>query len=179
MLQRWFILACGPVLLGMGCAPSATVEEIQDISRAGLAVVVPASLSIVGEFTRLSDFDNDDAADGLELSVRSVNIFGDPVLAGGSLRVELFAYRPASGEPAGHKVRQWDVALHTADSQRRYWNRVTSLYELRLEAAEGIDPVEKYLVRLTYANPLSERITEDYVLEPPIRAGVAGGGSEM
>ncbi len=84
--------------------------------------------------------------------------------------VELYKFRPASGDSAGEKIEQWNLRLASEKDQRRYWNRVTQMYEIPLllkpEMLAGAIS-DKYLVRVTYNTPLGEHMVADYAFSPP------------
>ncbi len=142
-----------------------------------LSLLMPAKI-IVEPFTGLKSFDDDDQPDGLELILRPVDTFGDPVKIAGALVVELYEFRPASGERKGRKIEQWDVELASKRDQDKYWNRITQMYEVplmlspeALASGQGQD----YVVEVTYNTPLGERMITEYVFEPPLstRRGLA------
>jgi len=156
------------VLVLGGCA-SSSVDMSEPTTRHALRLLMPTQI-IVEPFTRLKSFDDDALPDGLQVVIRPIDSFGDPVKIAGTIMVELYKVRPASGESAGEKVEQWNLRLATDRDQRRYWNRVTQMYEIPLmfrpEMLAGAVS-DKYLVRVTYNTPLGEHMVADYEFSPP------------
>ncbi|MHC4090644.1 MAG: hypothetical protein ACYSUQ_06615 [Planctomycetota bacterium] len=151
----------------IGCAPRA-VDVDDPATRQMLSLLMPARI-IVEPFTGLKSFDDDDQPDGLEVVLRPVDAFQDPVKIAGSLRVELYHFRPASGESKGRKIEQWDVPLSSLRDQETYWNRYTQMYEIPLELdLAAAEPADKYVIEITYNTPLGEHTVTEYVFEPPL-----------
>lgn len=137
---------------------------------------MPQRIGIVEAFTAFKSFDDDDIPDGIELLLQAYDAYGDSVKIAGSLRVELYAYQPASGEPRGRRLLDpWVVRLYDEKDQCRYWNRVTGMYEIPLEfpagavtAAEGSGGSGgKFVLAVTYNTPLDTHLEDEIVLPAP------------
>lgn len=157
------------LLFGLtGCA-SRTVDVDDPASRQMLSLLMPTRI-IVEPFTGLKSFDDDDQPDGLEVVLRPVDAFKDPVKIAGSIRVELYHFQPAAGERKGAKIEQWDIPLISMRDQDTYWNRYTQMYEIPLELdVATAEPADKYVIEVTYNTPLGEHMITEYVFEPPLR----------
>jgi hypothetical protein len=160
------------MLAGCVATPAAKDAAMQ---REMVAMVLPSSIEIVGPFTRVSDFDDKPGPDGIEVVVRAVNPLGNPgVMIVGDVRAELYEFIPASAEHKGRRLEHWDIALRTAEDQRRYWNRLTQMYEFRLGLnLEQLVLAERYVVFLTYNSPLGEHISAEHVMDAS-SASIAG-----
>lgn len=146
------ILAASLAPVGLaGCASQK--EDVSDpATHQSLSLLMPARI-IVEPFTGLKSFDDDARPDGLEVVLRPVDAFGDPVKIAGHLLIELYRFRPASGERKGLKVEQWDIELTSAADQRKYWNHVTQMYEIPLmlgPEALALEPDQKFVIEVTY-----------------------------
>jgi hypothetical protein len=132
-----------------------------------LTLLMPSRIEIVKPFTRLQSFDGDATPDGIEVLLRAVNFLDNPgLMIVGNVRVELFEYVPASANQKGTRVEQWTVDLGSVSQQRRHWNRLTQMYELRLGANPGAVPAAgRFVLAVTYTSPLGEHLTDEYVLE--------------
>ena len=155
---------------GLACAQRRV--DLDDAATAQMLLLLMPDRIIVEPFTGLKSFDDDARPDGLELVLRPVDAFNDPVKIAGALRVELYRFRQASGQRKGAKIEQWDVPLNTPRAQRLYWNHFTQMYEIPLEldlaSAAGAD---KYVLEVTYNTPLGEHMVTEYVFEAPPTSG--------
>ena len=87
-----FAMAAGAVLLGqVGCALT-DVDLGDSATRQMLSLLMPAEI-IVEPFTGLKSFDDDDLPDGIEVVMRPVDAFGDPVKIAGHLIIEVHQFR--------------------------------------------------------------------------------------
>ncbi len=142
-----------------------------------LSLLMPARIEIVQPFTRVKSFDDDATPDGIELLLQGVNVLDNPgLMLAGKVRIELFEHIAGSADPKGRRFEHWDVELATAAEQRRYWNRLTQMYEFRL----GVDllripPGAKYVLLVTYNSPLGEHLTDECVIEHRTPVGAARG----
>ena len=159
------MVLCGP----WGCA-SKRMDLSNPTTHQMLSLLMPAKI-IVEPFTGLKSFDDDDQPDGLEVVLRPVDTFGDPVKIAGTLIVELYQFRPAAGERKGYKIEQWEVELASKRDQDKYWNRITQMYEIPLmlgPEALALGPDHKFVIEVTYNTPLDEHMITEYVFEPPL-----------
>jgi len=154
------------LLLAMaGCKSSPAL--LNDTARQGmLALLMPSRIEIVKPFTRLRSFDSDDTPDGIEVLLRAVNSLDNPgLMIVGTIRVELFKYVPASANQRGERVEQWTVDLGSVQQQRKHWNRLTQMYELRLGVNRAVIPgTGRYVLAVTYTSPLGDHLSDEYVL---------------
>jgi hypothetical protein len=160
------LLACTGVMAAGACSGSrGTLENSEQ--RAMLSMLMPRSVRIVGPFTRLASFDGDESPDGLEVLLRPLDQFDDPVKISGTVRIELYEFAPASGAPKGARiVEPWNIALVTEQDQRTYWNHISQMYEFKLQLnVRAIQPAQKYVIGVTYTTPLGDRMMDDYILE--------------
>ena len=171
-------VVAGAVLFGpLGCA-SQKVDTANPATRQMISLLMPTEI-IVEPFTGLKSFDDADLPDGIEVVMRPVDAFGDPVKIAGVLMVELYQFRPASGERKGRKIEQWDIELASTRDQCRYWNRVTQMYEIPLvlsPEALALGSGGKFVVEVTYNTPLGEHMITEYMFEPPLvtESGLTG-----
>lgn len=171
------LLATLALTLAYGCH-RASPDLTDDAIRAQVDLLMPTAVSIVDPFTRFRSFDDDDRIDGIELLLKPVNSFGDPVNIAGALIIELYEFRQASGDNKGAKLKQWDIALMSEADQRTYWNRTTSMYEFQLQFNPETVPLDrKYVLEVTYNTPLKEHMVDEYLLEVPLsQPSLAGSG---
>ncbi|MEK6676362.1 MAG: hypothetical protein AABZ47_11995 [Planctomycetota bacterium] len=161
------LLAMPVLLIGcmFGCAQKQHVVS-DPAQRQMLSLLMPQRIQIVEPFTRVRSFDDDDSLDGIELLVQAVNALDDPgLMVVGNIRVELYEYLPASGEPRGRLLEHWDVDLSTAKDQKVFWNKMTQMYEFRMAVDPTlIPPAEQYVLGVTYTSPLGEHLTDDCLI---------------
>ncbi len=112
----------------------------------------PRSL-VIGFFTRARNFDEVPGPDGLEVRVQPLDQFGDPTKAVGSYRIELFAYRPRSGEKRGERLGHWFVSVLDAEANRRYYDPVDRSYVFPLLWNREIPAGTPVIVQATYYPP--------------------------
>jgi hypothetical protein len=169
----WLVVLAG--LLPVGCSrPSVDVSD--SATRQQLSLLMPATVNIVGPFTRFRGADDRKHPAEVELLLQPVNAFGDPVNIAGTLIVELYEFRQASGDDKGTKLQQWDIALTTERDQQTYWNRTTSMYEFRLQLGPASPPSSrKFVLQVIYNTPLKEHMIDQYVLEVPLATPVVAG----
>ena len=135
------------------------------------------TIEIVKPFTRVKSFDDDASPDGIELLLQAVNPLGNVgLMIVGVIRVELYEHVKASGIPTGKRLDSWTIDLASEESQRRYWNHVTQMYQLRLTSNHAVVSVaRRYVLVVTYTSPLGEHLTDDCVIERRAISGPLGG----
>jgi len=148
--------------------------DISDTDARGMVeLLMPQRIELVEAFTGFRSFDKDDTPDGIEVLVRALDTFGDPVKIAGTIRFELYSYQQASGEPANRRLCDpWEVTLVTQQDQKRYWNLVTGMYEVPLEFPPGfatkVPPAErKFVLEATYTTPLGTHMTDQCIITAP------------
>lgn len=163
------------LFLAGGCQTTPSVLD-DDAKRRMLALLMPNRIEIVEPFTRVKSFDDDSTPDGIELLIQAVNSLDNPgLMIAGNVRIELYQHVPASANRTGKRLELWEVQLATKEHQRTYWNQITQMYEFRLEVDPSVIPLdEKYVLQVTYNSPLGEHLTDECILNRPIRAGTFG-----
>jgi hypothetical protein len=151
-----------------GCAQPKVDLENAD-TRQMLALLMPQRVEIVEAFTAFRSLDQGTSLNGIELMLQPVDSFGDPVRIAGLVRAELDAFRRASGEPVGQRLCEpWEIPLTSEPDQRRYWNKVTGMYEIPLKLPADVRlSAEKYVLQVTYNSPLGEHLTDECILALP------------
>lgn len=155
----------GPAL--SGCAVQKPLPE-DEARRNMIGLLMPERIQIVEPFTRVHAVDDEGRPTSVELFVQGINRLDDPgLMIAGHVRVELYEFQPASGQPRGKLLEHWNIDLSNVKQQRLFWNRITQMYEFRL----GVDPdriprAEKYVLSVTYGSPLGDRLTDECLLSP-------------
>lgn len=171
-------LMVAAVLLS-GCAQRTNLADAD--ARGMVELLMPQRIELVEAFTGFRSFDRDDQPDGIEVLVRALDTFGDPVKIAGTIRFELYSFEQASGESAGRRLcAPWEVTLVTQQDQKRYWNLVTGMYEMPLEfpagfAAEAPAKERKFVLEATYTTPLGTHMTDQCVIAAPVRRPAVAG----
>jgi len=134
--------------------------------QAMLDLLMPKRIEIVEPFTRVRSFDEDLEPDGIEVLIRAVNALDNPgLMIAGTMRIELYEQMPGSADRKGRLLEHWDVDLTTPESQKRFFNQLTQMYELRLGVDVGIVPSGgKFLLLVTYNTPMGEHLSDECVL---------------
>jgi hypothetical protein len=118
-------------------------------------------------FTRIDSFNSDNIPDGIRAFIRPLDIFGDPVKAGGHFYFELWTYVNASGDRKGERIAFWDRTIATPEEVRLYWTRA-QMYEFQLAWTGPIDqlqPDRPYVFTATYRTPWETTIRAECVLD--------------
>lgn len=159
-----------------GCATTPDYTDPKARQKA-LELLMPERIEIVKPFTRVKSFDDDASPDGIELLLQAVNPLGNVgLMIVGVIRVELYEHVQASGIPTGKRLDSWTIDLASEESQRRYWNHVTQMYQLRLKINPAVVSVaRRYVLVVTYTSPLGEHLTDDCVIERRAISGPLGG----
>ncbi len=165
------VLVTGLVLAGGACR-TAQPGSADPVARDRmLEMLMPSKVEIVSPFTRIAPV-VDGGSDGeldlqLELLMRASNALDNPgLMVVGDVRIELYEYRPASGEPRGRQLARWVIPLEQEDDQRTFWNPVTQMYEFRLGLSRDSVPAEdRYVVLVTYNSPLGSHLSDEATID--------------
>jgi hypothetical protein len=132
----------------------------------------PKSL-VIGFFTRSKNFTGaQQGAEGIEVRIQPLDQFGDPTKAVGSYRVEVFEYRPRSGEKRGVRQGHWFVSVLDAESNRKYYDSVDRSYVFPLLWEKPIAAGTSVIVQATYYPPGG--FTEKLFAQRVIKIGAEG-----
>jgi hypothetical protein len=164
-----------------GCAQRADLSDA-DTQRM-VELLMPQRIELVEAFTGFRTFDGGEVPDGIEVLIRALDSFGDPVKIAGTIRFELYTFEQASGERPGRRLGEpWEVTLVSQQDQKRYWNLVTGMYEVPLkfpaefrnEAAAQTASAgagRKFVLEATYTTPLGTHMTDECTITAPRRPG--------
>jgi len=164
----WVMLTMLCVTVGCRYAPDVPNDQA---SRQALSLLMPRRIEIVEAFTAWASFDGKPGIDGIVVNVQPINTMNDPIQASGRMAVELYAFRPASGDAKGNRLERWELLLGTSEDQLRWWNRATQMYEFALEIspqAEKASPGQKFVLLVTHESPLGEHQSAELVLDVPL-----------
>lgn len=167
------------ILTAWSASGCATTPDYTDpkVRQKALELLMPARIEIVKPFTRVKSFDDNASPDGIELLLQAVNPLGNVgLMIVGVIRVELYEHVQASGIPTGKRLDSWTIDLASEESQRRHWNHVTQMYQLRLKInPEVVSLARRYVLVVTYTSPLGDHLTDDCVIERRAISGPLGG----
>jgi hypothetical protein len=124
----------------------------------------PAAMRIHPIFTRVKDWTGDNSPDGIEALIEFQDQFGDPTKASGTVRFELYAFRPYNPDPRGSRIIRWTGSLQTLEQQRAQWNRTSRTYSFRLEH-DRINPRDNYVLSAQFDLSDGGRFFDQIVLE--------------
>jgi len=152
-------------LCGAGCLPTARNTDI-DARYDAVSLAMPSRIEIVAPFTRIKCLSDGNEPDGIEVLLQARNEMGNPgLMVVGTVRIELFEFQPGTADCKGQRLERWNIELRTEADQRRYWNRLTQMYEFRLGVdLSAIPRAGKYVLLGTYLSPFGEHITDELVL---------------
>ncbi|RJP31709.1 MAG: hypothetical protein C4547_15020 [Phycisphaerales bacterium] len=165
------VVALGALLACGACRTTGAPSSDPAARERMLAMLMPSSVEIVSPFTRIAPTSEDEGEGELdlqlELLLRASNALDNPgLMIVGDVRVELFEFRPASGEPKGRQLARWVVPLVEEEDQRTYWNPVTQMYEFRLGLRrESVPAQDQYVVLVTYNSPLGSHLSDEEVID--------------
>lgn len=159
----WCLAVIG--LCGTGCLPAVRSTDI-DARHDAVSLAMPSRIEIVAPFTRIKSLSQGSEPDGIELLFQARNAMGNPgLMVVGTVRIELFEFVPGSADCKGGRLDRWNIELLTEEHQRRYWNRLTQMYEFRLGVdLAAIPRAQKYVLLVTYTSPFGEHMTDELVL---------------
>lgn len=127
MIRWMLIFACA--LLGIGCEPPDSVYR----SSFDQQMFGPASIRIHPTFTQIRGWNNDGKLDGIEVTLEMLDQFGEPTRATGTVRFELYSYRPDLPDPRGPRLAApWTAMLNTTQDQQLRWNSALRAYTFQL-----------------------------------------------
>jgi len=152
----------------VGRAP-AGLEDDQP-AAGWTAMFAPKSL-VIGFFTQSKSFGGPGGAEGLEVRIQPLDQFGDPTKAIGAYRIEVFEYRPRSGEKRGNRLGHWYVTVLDADSTRKYYDSVDRSYVFPLLWDKPIAAGTSVIVQATFYPPDTE---EKLLAQRVIKIGAEG-----
>lgn len=165
--RRWGLLMVGAVLsLGAVCERGAVSETgAGPSSDEVVSYYSPQSLKIL-PFTKPRSFDADAIPDGIGVSVRTLDMSGDPVKAYGTFIFELYAYKPATSDHRGELLQTWTQPVLNPKDQKQYWERVTTTYEFQLSwEGQPLQPQKRYILIASFQAPGSKRLFDEYEFE--------------
>jgi len=161
------VLVGGCTMFGQDDAAAFTAQE------EAVKMLLPERIKIE-PFTCVKSFDRDEIPDGIDVRLRPLDRFGDPIKIVGTLQFELYSYRKASADRKGKQLQFWQVSLRSPKQQRRYWDATSQMYEFPL-LWEGSPPsTDKCVLLVTYQSPWDERLEDEYVLRLPTPTGILG-----
>ena len=163
----------------VSCATTLRTPAANPGDDAMVSLLMPCRIEIVEPFTRVRDFDQDNALDGIELLMQAVNSLDNPGLQiVGKIRIELYEFVEASAQPKGARVDHWAVDLSSVELQQKHWNQLTQMYEFRLEVDPAVLPRKrKFVLAVTYDTPQGVHLTDECVLEYDVRGFSVWGES--
>ncbi len=159
------------------CTSTLQLRGANPGDDAMVSLLMPSRIEIVEPFTRVRDFDQDNALNGIELLMQAVNSLGNTGLQiVGNMRIELYEFVEASAEPKGARIDHWAVDLSSVEMQQKHWNQLTQMYEFRLEVDPAVLPRKrKFVLAVTYDTPQGIHLTDECVLEYDVRGFSARG----
>jgi hypothetical protein len=131
MTRRMLVLA--GVMMVVGCeAPDSVYRSTSDQQMFG-----PASIRIHPTFTQVRDWTGDGKPDGIEATLEMLDQFGEPTRSTGTVRFELFTYRPDLPDYRGPRlVTPWVASLDSTQDQQLRWNSALRAYTFQLHYAD-------------------------------------------
>lgn len=153
-------IACCHTDNGPKCFPDQC-EQVKQLS-----VSVPERICIQ-PFSKIASFNRDNIPDGVQVIVRPIDHYGDPVKAGGLWYFELWTYVEASQERKGERIAFWERMIESHDDIRTYWTR-SQMYQFDLawtEQIEKMKPEHYYVLTATYRTPWNTTLHDERVLE--------------
>lgn len=158
--------ACG-ALACCGCGRGQIEDTAEGPSTDDLvAYYSPRTIKIL-PFTKPRSFDEEDAIpDGIGVSLRALDSSGDPVKAYGTFVFELYGYKNALGGHRGPLIQTWTQPVRDVSDQKKFWERITTMYEFQL-SWEGapIPPQKKYILVASFQAAGSDRLFDEYEFE--------------
>jgi len=125
----------------------------------------PARIQIL-PFTKPRSFDDDLVPDGIAVSLRPLDLTGDPVKAYGTFIFELYAYKPGLSSHHGELVQSWTQPLRGIEDQKQFWERVTATYEFQLSwEGRPIPPQKRYVLVASFQSSGGDRLFDEYEFE--------------
>jgi hypothetical protein len=93
----------------------------------------PASIRIHPTFTQVRDWTGDGKPDGIEATLEVLDQFGEPTRTTGTVRFELFSYRPDLPDYRSPRLATpWIASLNSTQDQQLRWNSALRAYTFQL-----------------------------------------------
>jgi len=104
-----------------------------------------------------------DGPRGLEVRVKALDAYGDPVKAFGDFRFVLYTYRHLDQNPKGQKLVIWDERLLEPKKNQRHWDAISQSYKFFLQWDHEMPPGRRYLLEAFFASPFTDRFFDELV----------------
>lgn len=136
-----------------------------------LELITPRTIEIQPYLTKPHSFDGSGDANGVEVLLATRDALGDEVKCVGTFNFELFAHRPASGDPYGQRFGVWTLSVNTARLLQQYWDRPSKYYKFPLEIDGGPLPPGKYILTAQFVGPAGNKLFDEYTFVHSSSAG--------
>lgn len=163
-----FTAALGAALLALaGCQSDGTAAPTSGPSMAAyFELMQPRQIEIQHYLTRTVTYAGTGDADGLEVILAAKDSFGDPIKCVGTFHFELYARRPASGDPLGQEIAHWNnVQIDSEERIRGYWESLSRFFRFPLKLPGDPLPAGQYILVARLVTPTGAKLTDDYVFE--------------
>jgi len=156
MLLFW-IMSSGCDLSGSEGKPSGASGDF-----------LPHTVQLQPSFTRLGQEPRLETQNRLEVYVRLLDQFGDPLKAAGVFRFELYEFRPLHRDPrgrrlAGNGLQEFDLS-EVARNQKN-WDNITQSYYFQLVKPDLPANWQKFVLSVTFINKSGYRLEDTLLIE--------------
>lgn len=156
------------VLAILGCSHGTARPDGSVAAGRRIDLLLPKTIDIL-PFTRPASFDQDAIPDGIEVVLRPLDAFGDPVKVIGTFRFELYMFRKASADTRGHRLGFWQVDLTDEQAQKKHWDRFPPTYRFRLGWSPELKIERgKYVLEVTYLSPWNQRLSATHIIDAEV-----------
>lgn len=161
--MKWVLLSTLFTAAGLGCEDGGRLLP----TKGGLAshveqiphpidLLLPKKLEI-HPFTQTGAFD--DSPGGIHARIQARDAFDDPTKAFGTMRFELYAFKPQHHGPRGARIGQWEISIAKPDRNLTHWNRHFRSYEFKLGSNVPLVTGRRYVLVATFISPFTPRLS--------------------
>ncbi len=148
-----------------GCTrPNVEVQPDSPEAAAATELMLPKKIEIQRYWTQPVSLAGGTAADGLEVVLAAFDACGDNIKMVGTLHIELYTRRPASGDKFGKRIGFWPVELSSMEQATEHWDPLARFYRFPLKLAAALPP-GRYILTTTLQPPCGDRLMDQYEFE--------------
>jgi len=150
------------LLIFAGCQQNGTLRtggtDLDGFAR----LVSPHEIEVQEYLTKPVSFEGSGDPDGIELILELRDGQGHQTKGVGTLVVELYATRTASGDRHGTRIALWTVELRADDSLKAYWDNLARWFKFPLLLKEATLTPGRYILAVQLATPTGDKLVDEY-----------------
>jgi len=105
-------------------------------------------------------FDEAGGVSGIDVRIQAIDHYGDPTKAFGNFRFEIYQFLPNHLDPKGKRLATWDESLLDPKKNLLHWEKMTQMYDFKLQWDEPIPVGRRLVLLVTFDSPFTDRMTD-------------------